>query len=125
MKRFRLTPIISGVFLSICFYLNGCAGTGGIDWDKRIGNYSYDDMRSDYGEPWKTEVAADGSKTCDWAVYIRQSWHTHTDYVHDEYRNDFPIAGERDPSGGMDYFYHMTFDRKGLLLKWQKVRAPK
>lgn len=123
MKNLRSTAIIPAVILFICVLMNGCADTLSIDWDKRIGNYSYDDMRSDFGEPWKTETAADGVKTCDWPVFIRQSWHTHTEYVHNDSTDDFIIAGDRNSSGGLRYFYRMTFDSKGLLVKWKKVRG--
>ena len=121
MKGLHSRAVISAVFLFVSLFLHGCADTPHYDWDKRIGNYSYDDMRSDFGEPWKIQIAADGSKTCDWPVFIRQSWHTHTDYNYTYGRDDFPIASESNTSGGLKYFYRMTFDAKGLLIKWQTV----
>jgi hypothetical protein len=122
MKKLRSSLIFPAVFLLTSLFLCGCAGTQGIDWDKRIGNYSYDDMRGDYGQPWKTQIAADGFKTCDWPVYVRVSWQTHTGYDYTYGRDYFPITDQPNASGGVKYFYRMTFDAKGLLTKWEKIK---
>lgn len=46
----------------------GCATTPGVNWQARIGNYTYDQAVKDYGPPDKSEKLSDDSRVADWLV---------------------------------------------------------
>jgi hypothetical protein len=63
MKRFAV------VFVLIAgFWLAGCATTK-IDWNSRVGLYSYDDAISELGVPDRQATLSDGSIVGEWLQY--------------------------------------------------------
>ncbi len=44
----------------------GCATTPRVDWDSRIGNFTYDQAVSQLGQPAHHEVKADGTQSAEW-----------------------------------------------------------
>jgi len=61
MKRF---PAFFGFCLAALF-LAGCATTK-IDWNSRIGQYSYDDAITELGVPDREATLSDGSIVAEW-----------------------------------------------------------
>jgi hypothetical protein len=71
MPSLRLSLAFFLVALIALLLYVGCADKYdlGVDWNKRIGNYSYADMVDDFGPPWATQTNSDYSKSCQWPVY--------------------------------------------------------
>jgi len=44
----------------------GCSTTPRVDWDSRIGNYTYDQAVSQLGQPAHHEAKADGTQSDEW-----------------------------------------------------------
>lgn len=44
----------------------GCATTPRVDWDSRIGNFTYDQAVSQMGQPAHHDAKADGSQLAEW-----------------------------------------------------------
>jgi hypothetical protein len=60
MKRFSaLLPLLAAILLC------GCATTK-IDWNSRVGQYSYDDAISELGVPDRQATLSDGSVVGEW-----------------------------------------------------------
>ncbi|MDB6125791.1 MAG: hypothetical protein JWQ71_4784 [Pedosphaera sp.] len=103
--------------LGCLLFVNGCSTEK--NWDSQIGNYTYDEMVSDYGAPLTSTKVAGGGTVARWAIY-REQEHT------DELRQKQDGSVEHLPPSGSawrtDYLYEMTFDSGGKLISWKKVR---
>jgi hypothetical protein len=89
-----------------------------IDWNSRIGSYSFDDMVSDYGQPWKDHTEPDGTRIAVWPAVLEKNseWEFHTHHGHAEIDR---VTLEK-PNVYYQAFYWMTFDSRGLLQSWEK-----
>ena len=61
MKVFR--PLLA-IFVLLLFF-TGCA-TNRIDWNSRVGNYSFDDAVAELGVPDRQATLTDGSIVAEW-----------------------------------------------------------
>jgi hypothetical protein len=107
----------------VLMLLTACATTPKIDWNARIGNYTYDQAVLELGPPEKIASLTDGTKVGDWLLArgLAQGF--------------VPVAG---PYVGYPYFYgppaiyyseppapnhylRLTFGPDGKLVAWKKV----
>jgi hypothetical protein len=103
--------------------VTGCA-THQLDWNTRIGTYTYDQAILDMGPPAKEARLKDGTVVAEW---MTQRGHTYTyytpPYYYPYYRGRYygPVYGT--PSGVTypDVFIQLTFDPQGKLTAWKKV----
>jgi len=49
--------------------LCGCRSTPKVDWNQRIGNYTYDQAVAELGPPDKTAKLSDGATVADWITH--------------------------------------------------------
>jgi|SRR5271170_2825198 len=59
------TKKVLAVLIALAFA--GCA-TQRINWQARVGNYTYDQAVRDFGPPDKSAKLADGTRVADWVV---------------------------------------------------------
>lgn len=52
-------------FFAALFLVSGCASNN-IDWDNRVGSYTYDQAIVDMGPPDKMAMLSDSSKVAEW-----------------------------------------------------------
>jgi hypothetical protein len=119
MRSKHLSLILLFVVLATsCLYL-GCADGYNldVDWNKRVGNYSYADMVDDFGPPWAAQTNYDYSKTCQWPIYSGHDYRVYSKL----HGRDAEISGSKDPNLKLAFHYQMTFDTNGTLVKWGKV----
>src|SRR5262245_10702323 len=50
----------------LLIWLMGCATTPKIDWNSRIGNYTYDQAVLEMGPPDRSATLTDGTKVVEW-----------------------------------------------------------
>lgn len=50
---------------------SGCAG---VDWESRIGTYTYQDAVREFGPPDQRETLSDGSITASWTTGVGPNW---------------------------------------------------
>src|SRR6185295_2792300 len=55
-----ITPLL------VCWLLAGCASTPKVDWNARVGNFTYDQAVAEMGPPDKSTKLSDGSTVADW-----------------------------------------------------------
>jgi hypothetical protein len=59
-----------GVLLAmLSFVFAGCKSTPKVDWNSRIGNYTYDQAVAELGPADKTAKLSDGKTVADWIKY--------------------------------------------------------
>jgi hypothetical protein len=92
----------------------GCATTGKIDWNSRIGTYTFDQAVREYGPPDKSADLADGTRVTEWLLQRGQSYGTFQNYpgvwTQSYYETRTP-----------DFFLRLTFDASGKLKEWKRV----
>jgi hypothetical protein len=73
---------VSALFVVLVLFLTGCATTA-IDWNSRVGNYTYDDAIAELGVPDRDATLSDGSVVAEWLQYRGGAYGTtyHTRYT--------------------------------------------
>jgi hypothetical protein len=99
--------------LGLALLVAGCASTK-INWNARVGEYTFDQAVLDYGPPDKSAKLTDGTQVCDWLTqrgYARGGYFT-------------PIVGfgvhSFYDSPSPDYYLRLTFEPAGKLKAWKK-----
>jgi hypothetical protein len=106
--------------LVLAALLAGCA-TRRIDWNTRVGNYTYDQAVLDLGPPDKYAKLGDGTVVAEWLTsrgyssFYSPSAYTYSPF---SYVGTFPSAyvGSHSP----DYFLRLICGPDGKLRSWKK-----
>jgi len=62
VHAFSLLMVVTALFFS------SCASKPKVDWDARVGNYTYDQAVLELGPPAREATLADGKKVAEWIV---------------------------------------------------------
>ncbi len=54
------------LFLLAALIVSGCKSTPKVDWDSRVGTFTFDQAVAELGPPDKTATLTDGRKVADW-----------------------------------------------------------
>jgi hypothetical protein len=92
--------------------LAGCA-TSRINWDARVGNYSYDQAVLELGPPDKAAKLTDGTTVGEWLTGRGGGY---SNFMYGPYYG-YPIYEPPTP----DRFLRLTFDPQGKLRDWKRV----
>ena len=91
----------------------GCA-TNRVDWESRVGNYTYDQVVLEMGPPDRVAELTDGSRVAEWLTSRGRSGggtlFLTRGYIH--HIGDYE---------GPDYYIRLTFDPEGRLTSHQRV----
>jgi len=99
--------------------LMGCA-TARIDWNSRVGSYTYDQAVLDLGPPERSETLSDGTKVAEWMIsrgYARGTMTSLGGYHYYGYPGIHYYTEQPSP----DHLIRLTFSKEGLLRAWRKV----
>ena len=111
MKRTtQLLPLL-GLMLLIA---TACTTVPKIDWDARVGSYTFDAAVKDMGPPEKSAMLADATRVADWLTVRGRSnpnYHSFPD------GRVVRTEGVRDP----DQLLRLTFTTDGKLKEWKRV----
>ena len=113
-------PVLLILQLGLCVFLTGCASTK-IDWNSRIGNYTYDQAVIELGPPDKYAKLSDGTVVAEWMTrrgYSGGSIGFMYGYGY-PYHIYSPYYLAEPPSP--DYFIRLTFGPDGKLQAYQRV----
>ena len=117
-----LFPLASWIFsFGLCFFLAGCASTR-IDWNSRIGNYTYDQAVLELGPPDKSAKLSDGSTVAEWLTRrgYPGSGGMAYGYGYPYYHHYHEWYHYYEP-GSPDYFLRLTFGPDGKLQAYKRV----
>ncbi|MFN7139513.1 MAG: hypothetical protein ACK4UN_09250 [Limisphaerales bacterium] len=109
----KVFPLVG--FAIIALFLAGCA-TQRIDWNARVGHYTYDQAVLEMGPPDRAAKIADGTLVAEWLTY-RGSRGGYTYSYSPYYWSPAPFYDPPTP----DRFIRLTFDPEGRLRDWRRV----
>lgn len=121
-KRVTLTSILwlVAALLALPLLSTGCASKAKIDWNSRVGSYTYDQAVLELGPPDKASDLTDGSKVADWFVKrnSRVSFGLGTGFSSG---GTGVGVGQSVGSGGSAQFLRLTFNPEKKLQAWSHV----
>jgi hypothetical protein len=97
------------------FLLASCGTTPKIDWNNRVGHFSYDQAVIDLGPPDKNAKLTDGTLVAEWLTSRGSRYGTVYNF------GPFPWGAHVDESQGPDFFLRLTFGPDGKLQSWKRV----
>ena len=121
MKRLiSFSPQAFGAFVLAIVTLTflGCA-TARIDWDSRVGSYTYDQAVLDMGPPDRSETLTDGTKVAEWMTARGYARGTMTSFG--GYYYGHPSVNYYSEQPSPDHLIRLTFAKEGALRSWRKV----
>lgn len=107
----------------VLVWVTGCATAPKIDWNSRIGNYSYDQAVLEFGPPDRMATLTDGTKVVEWLSFRGRSHGYATSLGPSFYHPYFygpPVHFFSEPPSP-DRFLRLTFSPDGRLVDWRKV----
>ena len=111
MKQFILFALAAILFA-------GCATAPKIDWQARVGVYTYDQAVMDFGPPDKIAKLADGTSVADW-VTERGYIYTTSDY-YPFYTPGYIVPTTTYVNRVPDTFLRLSFSADGKLKTWKR-----
>jgi hypothetical protein len=112
------------LLLVSAFLLAGCATGPRIDWNARIGNYTYDQAVLELGPPDKEAVLTDGTRVAEWLTFRGRGGYL-TGFGGPVFYRPYHFYGPppfyyaEPPSP--DRFLRLTFTPDGRLQAWNRV----
>jgi hypothetical protein len=114
----RLLPV-----LTLAALVSACSTTK-IDWNSRVGVYTYDQAVVDLGPPDKSAQLSDGSTVAEWLTHRGRSGGTVGMYYgpayYPRYHGYYPVAPYYYDPPSPDYFLRLTFGPDGKLQACKK-----
>ncbi|MCF7707962.1 MAG: hypothetical protein K9N52_03570 [Verrucomicrobia bacterium] len=104
--------VVIAAFLAMLLFA-GCATTPKVDWDARVGSYTFDEAVMELGPPDKSAKLETGVRVCEWLTrrgYARSSFFGPTGPW--SYHVYEPISP--------DHFLRLVFDEEGVLTDWRR-----
>lgn len=118
LSRFRLFafPIL---WLSLAMVLTGCSTTRKVDWNSRVGAYTYDQAILELGPPDKQARLTDGQTVAEWIT--RRSGGMGLTVGTGTYGSGAGVGiSQSIGSGYLDRVLKLIFDTEGRLSNWSK-----
>jgi hypothetical protein len=109
------------IVMGMVFFGVGCSSTPKIDWDSRIGTYTYDQAVIELGPPDRSAELSDGHQVLEWYVGSGSavSFGVGTGFYG---RSSAVGVGQSVGSGPSGRYLRLTFDPEGRLAQWERVR---
>jgi len=106
-----LVTLLAGLFAT------GCASKPKVDWDGRVGNYTYDQAVVELGPPDRQATLQDGRKVAEWVV--GRSGGSGVSIGMGSFTGRTGVGVSQSVgSGGRDKILRLTFSEDGTLLDW-------
>ena len=115
----KTNPLIAMVLaaLVLALFASGCASKPKVDWNARVGNFTYDQAVIELGPPARQSTLSDGRKVAEWVTgytggsgmsFGVGSFGSHTGVG----------VSQSVGSGGNEKVLRLTFGVDGKLLEW-------
>ena len=109
---------------SCCFLallLAGCASTPKVDWNSRVGSFTYDHAVAEMGPPDKSAKLSDGSTVAEWFIKHGSSvsFGVGTGFYS---RGSSVGVGQTVGTSPSGEYLRLTFGADGKLTQWERVR---
>ena len=107
-------PVILALTLA---FLAGCATTPPVDWNIRVGNYTYYQAVSELGPPARQVGLSDGKLVCKW--FVQPPVAPKINSGMSNYGNT-GFAPDQSAANYSDQMLQLTFDTNSTLTAWSK-----
>lgn len=110
-----------GLVAVLACWVAGCATTK-IDWNSRVGAYTFDQAVLELGPPDRSAELTDGTRVVEWLTSRGHSHGTFTTFS-DPYPFYFdgPRTHYYSSSPSPDHYLRLTFNPEGRLAAWRRV----
>ena len=98
----------------------GCKSTPKVDWDSRIGTFTYDQAVQELGPPDRTATLSDGKKIADWVQHSHGGGLTFGIGTGYSSGHTGVGVGQSIGTGYGDRVLRLTFDTENKLVSWSK-----
>jgi hypothetical protein len=98
-------------------FLAGCATTPPVDWNSRIGHYTYDQAVTELGPPARQVRLSDGKIVCKW--FTQPPVGPRFNSGMSNYGNT-GFAPDQSAANYSDQMLQLTFDTNSTLTAWSK-----
>lgn len=103
--------------LMVVMFATGCASKPKVDWNTRVGNYTFDQAVIELGPPDRQSTLSDGRKVAEWVV--GRSGGSGLSFGVGGYGSRTGVGVSQSiGSGGRDKVLRLTFDSTGKLTEW-------
>ena len=102
-------------------WVTACTSTPKIDWNSRVGSFTYDQSVVELGPPDRMTEISEGRKVADW-VTGHSSTPRLSIGVGSYGRNGGVGVGTGTGGNPVEKILRLTFDRDGKLLQWENTR---
>lgn len=103
------------LFLAIAF-ISGCKTVPAVDWNSRVGTYTYDQAVAEMGLPDKQNTLRDGKIADQWITLHGNNGLS----MGGEFNNYGMGTGQPVVQSYRDHVLELTFDKDGKLVSWAK-----
>lgn len=99
-------------------FIAGCKTTPAVDWNSRVGSYTYDQAVADMGPPEKQAKSSDGKTVNQWITLHGSEGHFMAGGFNNN--NYGTGAGQAMAQSYKDHVLELTFGPDGKLVSWAK-----
>jgi hypothetical protein len=115
----KMNPAINCSLLAVLFlatvFFTGCATTPPVDWNNRVGHYTYAEAVREFGPPNRQLRQSSGETKFKW--FVQSDGIIGMPYAR---MNNVFDMGQPAPPTFTDRYLELTFDTKGVLTAWSK-----
>ena len=113
--------LLAGILVALMFALfaTGCASTPKVDWNSRVGNYTFDQAVVELGPPDRQSPLSDGRKVAEWVT--GHTGGSGFSMGFGGYGSHTGVGVSQSiGSGGYEKILRLTFDTAGKLAEWKR-----
>ncbi len=118
----KIYPVVKfslpAVLLLAITFVTGCTTTKPVDWDSRVGHYTYNQALTDLGPPDRQARLTDGKVVSKWFVQPQAGTRINSGMSY--YGSNGFGAGQTPGSSFNDQMLQLTFGTNGTLIEWSK-----
>ncbi len=113
--------VAAGLFSCLILLASGCTKKPKIDWNSRVGSFTYDQAVIELGPPDRMTEISDGGKVADWVTGRTSS--PRMSFGFGSYGSSGGV-GVGTGTGGdpIEKILRLTFDKSGSLVQWENTR---
>jgi hypothetical protein len=108
-------PVILAMTVAL---LSGCTTPTTVDWDSRVGHYTYNQALAEFGPPDRQARLSDGKASYKW--YVQPPAGARFNSGMSYYGSNGFGAGQTTGTGFNSQMLQLTFDSGGTLVAWSK-----
>lgn len=116
----KMSPFAKGSLLAVLYFaialISGCATAPPVDWNSRVGHYTYTQAINEYGPPNREARLSNGTTTVKWFVPTVGTIGTPNNNMN----NGFGVGPNANPGSFSTRYLQLTFDSNGVLTDWSK-----